>query len=75
MVGTGKGAELGILIKGGDALKTAGKIETVVLDKTGTITEGRPEVVEVCVIGDVSLSHSSQDKRRTSPFVLRPQPR
>jgi len=44
MVGTGKGAELGILIKGGEALETAGKIQNVVLDKTGTITEGRPEV-------------------------------
>lgn len=44
MVGTGKGAELNILIKGGDALETAGRVQTVVLDKTGTITEGRPEV-------------------------------
>ena len=47
MVGTGKGAELGILIKGGAALETAGKIQTVVLDKTGTITKGQPEVVRV----------------------------
>jgi len=52
MVGTGKGAELGILIKGGEALETAGKIQTVVLDKTGTITQGHPEVTEVEIIGE-----------------------
>ncbi len=45
MVATGKAAELGLLIKGGEALERAGKIDTVVLDKTGTITEGRPVVV------------------------------
>lgn len=51
MVGTGKGAENGILIKSGEALEMAGKIDTVVLDKTGTITEGRPKVTEVQPLG------------------------
>ncbi|ODT45699.1 MAG: copper-translocating P-type ATPase [Nitrospira sp. SCN 59-13] len=47
MVATGRGAEQGILIKGGEALQRAGGITTVVLDKTGTITEGRPVVTDV----------------------------
>ena len=47
LVGTGKGAEMGVLIRGGDILERAGGITTVVLDKTGTITAGRPEVTEV----------------------------
>lgn len=47
MVGTGKGAENGILIKSGEALETAHKIDTVVMDKTGTITEGKPKVTDI----------------------------
>ena len=51
MVGTGKGAENGILIKSGEALETAHDIDTVVMDKTGTITEGKPRVTDVQALG------------------------
>jgi Cu+-exporting ATPase len=47
MVGTGKGAEAGILVRGGEALENAGRVDTVVMDKTGTLTLGRPAVSAV----------------------------
>jgi Cu+-exporting ATPase len=56
MVATGRGAELGLLIKGGEILQRAGDVDTVVLDKTGTVTEGAPTVVRVVVTGDSTES-------------------
>ena len=69
MVGTGKGAQRGILIKSGEALEQAKSIDTVVLDKTGTITEGKPEVTDIACVSAareellsmaVSLERASQ---------------
>ena len=52
MVATGKGAQLGLLIKGGEALERTGRVDLVMFDKTGTVTRGAPEVTEVAVVGD-----------------------
>ncbi|WP_324825472.1 heavy metal translocating P-type ATPase [Sinanaerobacter sp. ZZT-01] len=62
MVGTGKGAQNGILIKSGEALETAHNIKTVVLDKTGTITEGKPQVTDILTV--------SQEKEFTEQNLL-----
>jgi P-type Cu+ transporter len=55
MVGTGRGAQLGIVIKGGDVLEATQRLDRIVLDKTGTITTGRMELVEVVTAPDVAV--------------------
>lgn len=54
MVGTGKGAEQGILVKSAEGLETLRSVTTVVLDKTGTVTEGKPRVTEILPLGDMT---------------------
>jgi len=54
MVGVGKAAEFGILIRNGDALQQTGRLDTIILDKTGTVTEGAPSVTEIIPAGDWS---------------------
>jgi Cu+-exporting ATPase len=56
MVGTGRGAEMGILFKSGEALETAGRATAVILDKTGTVTQGRPAV------GEITLASGADDE-------------
>ena len=60
MVGTGKGAEKGILIKSGEALETAHKINTIIFDKTGTITEGKPQVTDIFTVKGIDESRLLQ---------------
>jgi heavy metal translocating P-type ATPase len=56
MVGTGKGAENGILIKSGQALEAAYQLDTIILDKTGTITVGKPSLTDLLPLGDLNRS-------------------
>jgi Cu+-exporting ATPase len=53
MVGTGKGAEYGVLVKGGEALEAASNIDAVIFDKTGTLTHGKPEVTDILTLGTI----------------------
>ncbi|MEW6417156.1 MAG: heavy metal translocating P-type ATPase [Nitrospirota bacterium] len=73
MVGVGKGAELGILIRGGEYLEKAEKLKAVVFDKTGTLTKGEPEVTEVVSFDggedDVVLSASIAEKGSEHPLA------
>jgi Cu+-exporting ATPase len=62
MVGTGKGAELGILLKSGEALERAGHVTTVVLDKTGTITRGQPSVTDIVLAKAPALEAASLEQ-------------
>jgi Cu+-exporting ATPase len=59
MVATGRGAQFGLLIKGGEALQRLEKVDTVVLDKTGTITTGQPQVTDVLLNPDTSFSRNA----------------
>jgi Cu+-exporting ATPase len=62
MVGTGKGAELGILLRSGEALERAGKVSTIVLDKTGTITRGQPAVTDIVLSKNIlAKGHSPNE--------------
>lgn len=76
MVGTGKGAENGILIKGAESLELAHKIQTIVLDKTGTITEGKPTVTEFVTVrgtangNELKLLHLAAAVERNSEHPL-----
>jgi Cu+-exporting ATPase len=73
MVGTGKGAEYGVLIKSGVALETSHKIQTIVFDKTGTITEGKPKVTDIIVAEginkeDIIQIAASAEKKSEHPL-------
>jgi Cu+-exporting ATPase len=72
MVGTGRGAEMGVLIRSGEALETAHKLTTVILDKTGTITEGKPRVTDIVTAGydEMALLRLAAAAERGSEHAL-----
>jgi Cu+-exporting ATPase len=75
MVGTGRGAQSGILIRNAAALEQAGRLQTLIVDKTGTLTEGRPEVTDVVAFGEVTReevlqSAASLEQGSTHPLAL-----
>ena len=77
MVGVGKGAELGVLVRSGEALETAGRVDTVVLDKTGTITLGQPELTKVIPLNGATESRSPapcREPRNVIPNTLSARP-
>ena len=71
MVGTGKGAEIGILFRNSEALERAGKVNVVVLDKTGTITKGQPAVTDIVVNGSWNMESSINHVPLTIDDLLR----
>jgi len=75
IVGTGRGAQSGILIRNASALEHAGRLSTLIVDKTGTLTEGRPEVTDVAAFGgatraDVLQAAASLEQGSTHPLAL-----
>ena len=74
MVGTGKGAQYGVLIKGGEPLEAACKIQAIVFDKTGTLTKGQPEVTDIVTLGkidedEIIASAASLEKLSEHPLA------
>jgi Cu+-exporting ATPase len=74
MVGTGKGAQYGILVKGGEPLEAACHINTVIFDKTGTLTKGKPEVTDIITLGEVAeeeilMISASLEKQSEHPLA------
>ncbi len=69
MVATGRGAELGVLIKGGEALEKLRKVDTIVLDKTGTVTEGKPRVTDAAISDDVVRLAAAAERPSEHPLA------
>jgi Cu+-exporting ATPase len=69
MVATGRGAEMGLLIKGGEALEKLRRVNTIVLDKTGTVTEGRPRITEAYIDDDPLRLAAAVERRSEHPLA------